>query len=197
MITDYNSLSQLGNIVSKSYAPDMFRLLMAYKDISATEAASRLDLHVQTAQEFLETLVKLKIVSKVEVSEGKRPYFRYSMSSTGIEVNVDLRSLVENIPKVDDIKIREKKNSGAKFNMARGQEYFGSLSWFGEGRRGKVNQIKLTENQGRFLYYLPFPDGTPLSVNEIISQANLNPDSKSEILDLVYDLIKKGIISKT
>jgi DNA-binding IclR family transcriptional regulator len=67
---DFERASQLGGCLSKDYAPEMFRLLVNYRSLSASEAASRLDLHVQTAQSFLETLASLGILDKEESLEG-------------------------------------------------------------------------------------------------------------------------------
>ena len=52
---DFKQAALLGACLAKDYAPEMFRLLVNYRSLSASEAASRLDLHVQPAQTFLET----------------------------------------------------------------------------------------------------------------------------------------------
>ena len=89
---DFNKASQLGVSLSKDYAEDFFKLLVNYQDISASEAASRLSLHIQTAQDFLENLADLKIVKKTEVFEKKRPYYRYTLNQTSIKIDLDLIS---------------------------------------------------------------------------------------------------------
>ena len=76
---DFKTAARLGTYISKDYAEDVLRLLVNYTDISASEAASRLNLHIRTVQDFLEAMESLGIVKKEEVSEGKRPYFRYSL----------------------------------------------------------------------------------------------------------------------
>ena len=53
---DFENAARLGACLSKDYAPEMFRLLVDYRSLSASEAASRLNLHVRTAQSFLEAL---------------------------------------------------------------------------------------------------------------------------------------------
>jgi len=50
---DYHIAAKLGASLSKEYAEDFFKLLVNYQDISASEAASRLNLHIRTAQDFL------------------------------------------------------------------------------------------------------------------------------------------------
>ena len=68
---NFETAAQFGAILSKDYAEDFFKLLVNYQDISASEAASRLSLHIRTAQDFLENLTDLKIVKKTEVFEKK------------------------------------------------------------------------------------------------------------------------------
>ena len=52
----FEEAARFGTYISKSFAKDIFRLLNNYRDISASEAASRLGLHIQTVQDFLEIL---------------------------------------------------------------------------------------------------------------------------------------------
>jgi hypothetical protein len=89
---DFERASQLGACLSKDYAAEMFRLLVNYKSLSASEAASRLDLHVQTAQTFLDTLASLGVLDKEESTEKTRPYFRYSLKTIRITLDLDLGS---------------------------------------------------------------------------------------------------------
>jgi predicted transcriptional regulator len=87
---EYKKAAQLSAYLSKDYADDFFKLLVNYQDISASEAASRLSLHIRTAQDFLEGLADLGILKKTEVHEKKRPYFRYNLVSPKINIEVDL-----------------------------------------------------------------------------------------------------------
>ena len=47
---NFDTARRLGACLSRDYAGDLFRLLVNYRDISASEAASRLNLHIRTAQ---------------------------------------------------------------------------------------------------------------------------------------------------
>jgi len=196
---DFIEARKLSNYLSKGYAEHIFRLLMTYKDISATEAASRLNLHVQTVQEFLETMTSYEILSKQEVSESKRPYFRYKLAKRIISLEIDLDKVLVAKDRTDEPEytLREKKNSGAKFTVARSGKLFSSVSiWKGDGRGGKERKINLTEAQGLFLFNLPFPDALPLSVDEIITKSEVDITHKPEILDIVQELIELSIIER-
>ena len=194
---DFKTAAKLGTYFSKDYAEEIFRLLVNYKDISASEAASRLNLHIQTAQDFLEAMTSLDILSKKEVYEKKRPYFRYSLKKKKIAMDIDLASLLEQKQPEGKLskKIRENKNSGARFTTARYDPYFSSVViWIGEGRDRKERKINLTIPQGKFLFKLPFPTAEFQTIAEILHKTGVDKIHSPEILDIVellkeYDVI--------
>jgi predicted transcriptional regulator len=193
---DFERASQLGACLSKDYAAEMFRLLVNYRSLSASEAASRLDLHVQTAQSFLETLASLGLLDKEESLEKSRPYFRYSLKTTRITLDLDLASLaVDDAPSGLGRRIREHKNAGARFTEARGGNAISSVAvWTGEGRSREERKLTLTEAQGAFLYHLPFPGAEPLSVAAIMKKAGVDESRAPEILDIVARLEALGVV---
>ena len=196
---EFQELSKFGNYISKSFAKDLLRLLHIYKSISASEAASRLGLHIQTIQEFLEVFTELGILKKTEVLEGKRPYYRYSVNQTKNTYILYFNELFSGTEKESELitKIREKANSGANFTTARNGLYFSAVSiWQGRGRIGKQKKINFTISQGQFMYNLPFPDAEVLSIDEIMLKAGISEDHKGEILDIVEELISLGIIER-
>jgi predicted ArsR family transcriptional regulator len=159
---DFFSAKKLGACLARDYAEDIFRLLVNYRDISASETASRLNLHIRTAQDFLETLASVGVLAKQQVFERKRPYFRYSLVQREISLEVDLGTLFsDNTADAQfDRPIRERKSSKASFSTARSGKQIASLTtWTGSGRDRKSRKINLTAPQGRFLYHLPFPTG--------------------------------------
>ena len=193
---DFERASQLGACLSKDYAEEMFRLLVNYRSLSASEAASRLDLHVQTAQSFLETLASLGILDKEESTEKSRPYFRYSLRTSRVTLDLDLGSLaVDEAPAGLGRKIRERRNAGARFTEARGGNAISSVVvWTGDGRSREERKLNLTEAQGAFLYHLPFPDAAPLSVAAIMKKAGVDESRAPEILDIVERLDGLGVV---
>jgi len=194
---DFKRAAILSNYISKDYAEKIFRLIMIYKDISASEVASRLDMHIRTVQEFLDTMALYDIIEKKEVYEKKRPYFRYAIKKKKIEILIDLDETFKTNNQASEFRIREMKNSGAKFSVARNGEYFSTIThWIGEDRDGKERKISLSIPQGQFLYYLPFPDAEPLTVDEILRKGNFDETHKSEILDIINELINLNIIEK-
>ena len=193
---DFQTAATLGTYLAKSYAKDIFELLVTYKDISASEAASRLNLHIQTAQDFLEAMTSLGILSKVEVYEKKRPYFRYTLEKKQILLEVDLTELQrEKSSGVLSQRIRERRNAGARFSTARSGNAISSVViWTGEGRDRQERKINLTTPQGQFLYHLPFPNAESLSVQEIMRKAGIDEGLSPEIMDIVSVLEDLGVI---
>ena len=193
---DFKTAAQLSSYLSKDYAEDFFALLVNYQDISASEAASRLGLHIRTAQDFLEGLTGLDILQKKEVYEKKRPYYRYSLKTNQISIEIDLSQIHNNRSPEDlDRLIHEKANAGANFSLARGGEYISHVSlWTGEGRDRKERKINLTRPQGTFLFHLPFPNAEFLSIGEIMRKADIDETYIPEILDIVDLLVNYEVI---
>lgn len=193
---NFKTAAKIGALISKDYAEDFFALLVNYQDISASEAASRLGLHIRTAQDFLEGLTDLEILDKSEVHEKKRPYFRYTLMTDRISIDVDLNKIVkEHKPGTLDRHIREKANAGANFSLARSGEYISHVSlWTGEGRDRKERKVSLTIPQGKFLYHLPFPNTEYLSIVDIMRKAGIDDQFSPEILDIVEELVKHDVI---
>ena len=193
---DFSAARKLGACRSRDYAEGMFRLLVNYQDISASEAASRLGLHIRTAQDFLDTLAELGLVSREEVYERKRPYFRYALAQTRLNLDLDLERLLTE-PSADGLArvIRERKGSGAQFTTARSGEHIASVTlWQGKGRDRKSRTLSLTTPQGRFLYHLPFPTAEALAVGIIMERAGLGDEHGGEVMDLVNLLVEAGVI---
>jgi predicted transcriptional regulator len=193
---DFQTAAKYASILSKDYAEDIFQLLVNYQAISATEVATRLNLHIKTAQDFLESLEQLDILSREEVFEKKRPYYRYSLKQTRLIIDIDLMQ-VKKEPSRNSMSshIREKENDGARFSVAQSDDYITSVTiWTGTGRERQERRIKLTTPQGRFLYHLPFPKAEPLSVDVIMQKAGIDESLAPEIIDLVQLLEKYGVI---
>ncbi len=193
---DFRAASTLGACLAKDYAADFLELLANYRDISASEAASRLGLHIRTAQDFLDALASIGILDKREVYEKKRPYFRYALKTSHILLDLDLDNLRRPSAGGDLARlIRERPNSGTQFSVARnGDRISQVVSWSGDGRERKEHRISLTEPQGRFLYHLPFPNAEPLSIGDILRRARVPEEAAPEILDIVDVLARHDAI---
>ena len=193
---DFNTAGKYASLLSKDYAEDVFALLVNYQAISASEVAARLNLHIKTAQDFLEGLEALSIVSKEEVLEKKRPYYRYILQQTRLVIDIDLMQ-VKRQPSHNSlsVRIRERENAGARFSAARNDDYITSVTiWTGAGREREERKIKLTMPQGKFLFHLPFPKAQPLSVAEIMQKAGVDESLAPEVLDLVQLLEKYAVV---
>lgn len=193
----FEEAARFGTYISKSFAKDIFRLLNNYRDISASEAASRLGMHIQTVQDFLEAMADLDFLEKKEAVERKRPYFRYSLKTQKIAFEINLEEELKNSQGdwLESSKIKEKKNAGVRFSLARNGQYFSSVAiWVGKGRERTEKKINLTTAQGKFLFNLPFPDGEHLTLEEIRVKSAIENEQMPEIKDLVEELIQYKVI---
>jgi len=193
---NFETAALYGAIISKDYAEDFFKLLVNYQDISASEAASRLSLHIRTAQDFLENLTELEVVKKTEVFEKKRPYFRYTLVQTNLKLDLDLSIFEKENPGEGLSRlIREKKENGANFAIARTGDCFSTVTvWEGEGRERQEHKISLTTPQGKFLFHLPFPQARPVTISDIMEKAVVEEDYSKEIQDIIDELIRLDVI---
>jgi predicted transcriptional regulator len=195
---DFKKAAILGSYISKDYAEDLFRLLATYRDISASEAASRLDMHIKTVQDFFEAMASLNILTKNEVYEKKRPYYRYALKTDKIKMEIDLLPLMAKKEKPQGKlaqQIREHKNTGVRFTTARNNQYISSVViWIGEGRERSERRINLTLPQGKFMFNLPFPSAEYMSIADIMEKAEVEDRNTSEILDIVDVFIQYKVI---
>ncbi len=194
---NFREVSQIAALLTKNYAEDLFRLLVRYRDISASEAASRLGLHIKTVQDFLERLNALDIVEKKEVYEKKRPYFRYRLKKRKLSIDIDLLSLYD--PEVEKKRlrqgIREKKDSVAKFSTSGSGNLISAVTIStGKGRNREERRISLTHSQGKLLYHLPLPNADAMSIGKLMEMSGIDVSCISEILDIVEVLEKHGVI---
>lgn len=197
---DFKKAAILGSYISKDYAENLFRLLITYQSISASEAASRLDLHIKTAQDFLEAMTELGILVKEEVYEKKRPYYRYTLKERRIKMEIDLGQLFESGQPQGKLsnRIREKKDAGARFSVSRDNQYITKVHiWIGKGRDRTEKKINLSLPQGKFLFYLPFPSAEFESVADIMKKSGVDDENTSEILDIVDALAELNVIEVT
>jgi hypothetical protein len=96
------------------------------------------------------------------------------------------------------MRIREKKNSGARFTTSRSNDYISNVAiWKGEGRNRTERKINLSIPQGKFLFHLPFPTAETLSISQIIHKAGIDGANIPEIIDIVNVMIEFGVIEIT
>ena len=195
---NFKDAAKLGSCLSKDYAEDLFRLLATYESISASEAASRVNIHIKTTQDFLEDLYGLGILDREQVYEGKRPYFRYRLKVKQLSIQINLEPFSGDEPLTDtrlNLKIREKRNTGVRFTTSRSNDYISNVViWVGDGRDRTERKINLSLPQGKFLFHLPFPTADFLQIKDIMMKAGIDDANTPEIVDIVNVMIEFGVI---
>jgi len=193
---EFDAFTHLATFFSRKFSKELMSLLVQYNDISASEAASRLGLHIKTVQDWLEGLSALGLLNQRTVAEGKRPFNRYSLTQNRCSISIDFGQLA--LPADDqNMCIREKKNADAQFTTASRGKAISSISIIsGKGRSKDVRKLNVNPRQGSFLYFLPFPTAKPKSISEIMDQAGLGHEFLGEIFDLVNLLLKFKIVER-
>ncbi len=193
---EFEKAAALSSYLAKDYASEIFRLLVNYQDISASEAASRLGIHIRTAQDYLDGLAEHGIVEKTEVHERKRPYYRYNLVEKEISFHVDLTEFEQQDPGEGlDRMVRERQNASSNFSIARSGGHFNAVTiWEGKGRERNERKISLTTPQGKFLFHLPFPQARPMSIAEIMEKAGVEREYAAEIQDIIDELERSGVV---
>ena len=93
--------------------------------------------------------------------------------------------------------IKEKKNTNCVFKTSPKTGALSTVIFFsGKGRDREERKISLTENQGKFLYYLPFPTEEPKSIQSLLERASIDESYIDEIMDMVNFLIEHTIIER-
>ena len=90
--------------MAKDYAEAFLTLLVIYRDVSASEAAARLNIHIKTAQDFLVGLEEAGILEKREAAASVEDI----MNKAGVERD-DLPEILDLIDILTEHKIIEKR----------------------------------------------------------------------------------------
>ena len=196
-MNDFEHAAKLGACLAKPYSAELFRLLASYRSVSASQAASRLELHVQTVQSFLDTLAELGIVEKAEATDKTRPYFRYSLKVQRVSIDLDFSSMGRWRNATDSLErlVRERRGAGVRFVIPRNRPLVSSVVvWIGSGRDREDRRMSLTPPPGAVLFRLPRPSDEPRQVVALMAEAGLDDSSTREVLDLVDRLEAMGVV---
>lgn len=79
-------------------------------------------------------------------------------------------------------------------SAASGQKIASVTLITGEGRKCKERKISVTEAQGKFLFYLPFPTEPHQDTSTILEKAGIENTCIPEILDILELLEKNKVI---
>ena len=195
---DFDKIVIFGSYISKEYSREFLRLLATYSDISASEAASRLDIHIKTAQDFLEGMAEAGILSRERVQDRARPYYRFSLINRKAIITLDFDSLAERKEKSTKNgkpALRESRNSGIRFVTSRFGPFFTSVIIpVGEGRTRSERKISLTPSQGKLLFHLPFPGADPMTLDEMMTKGGLEEETRAELSDIINLMTQYGVI---
>lgn len=188
---DFETVRLTATLLSKPFAHDFMAIIAAYQSVSAAQVASRLGLHIKTAQDFLEQWHQLGYLQRQLVQEGKRPFYRYQLQKNQIEIRFDWQTIAatDTDEALLDCPLRERKNVDVQFTVAGNKQSIAAITIFsGNGRARTEQRWNLTAAQGQFVFHLPFPTAPMLNSRAILTAGGIGKEYYGEILDLVRQL---------
>ncbi len=177
----YSDLRELFSVFSNDFVIKILTLIFQKPDkcSSASELASILGIHVSTAKKYLELLHEHGFISKKIANDQQgRPTY-YTLKTDQVVILLDLKTLSETVDyniSVPNVLIREKKG-----NFPRVQFIFGenkniesiNIRKRTKAHRTRTQHLNLTDDESKFLEYLPHPTMEPCSLSELCERAKI------------------------
>jgi len=177
---------------------------------SASDVARRFNIHIATAQKYLVEMRQCGLLESRWRRSVSRPTEEYWLAKKKFDIEIDL----ENMPKHSELEnkaanifIRQKYSELVAFDANRNLEKITEIIILDGGESSRIEQrISLDDVEGRFVWYLPPPNETPMSVLELLEKASLSKTELPRVLELVDRLAvieingsagEPGIIERT
>ena len=166
---------------------------------TASEVARNLGIHIATAMRKLAELVAMGLVT--DRTRNGSELTEYGLASARIEIVIDLDSVAKNASKTagDAARhtlVRERPNRNVLAEADEERRVVQRLS-FVRGLRWRtvVRTLELTEDEGRFLFRLPFASEPPRYVATIAKEAGVEGGPRiAKLLEFIEEAERLGVI---
>jgi len=199
IVEDHTILGILG----KELTIPIFENLYMKGWMTASEIARELSVHISTAQTYLESMTKKKLL-KQRLRHTRRNLVEYSLKNPLIDVKIDVKTIISK-----KVEIARKK-AQIMFIKEKTADLI-SYEWDEDNRKilrinimkksKSLNRlriakaIQLTDVEGRFLWFIPHPTENPKNVIQIAQDAEITHSfDLIKIVDLVEMLAYEQII---
>ncbi|MFX0208247.1 MAG: ArsR/SmtB family transcription factor [Candidatus Hodarchaeota archaeon] len=177
----YSDIQGLFSVFSNDYVIKMLALIFQKPDkcSSASELASILGIHVSTAKKHLELLHKFGFLTKKIANDRQgRPTY-YTLKTDQVVILLDLKTLSGTVDyniSFPNVLIREKKGLYPRVQFIFGENK--SIKSINirkrtKAHRTRIQRLNLTDDESKFLEYLPHPTMEPCSLLELCERANI------------------------
>ncbi len=198
-VTDAEHVREVATILSREYSLEILGELHARGWCTASEVARELGIHIATAMRKMSEMESTGLVTRRVRSETNLE--EYAVTNPRIEVVLDLEEEARTAG--DDAKVRaartfvrERPNRKV---IAEADEERGRIVRLvlvkGPRWRSAVETLALTEDEGRFLFHIPFASARAESVAAVCAKAGISdPLRVARVLGFVEEAEKMGVV---
>ena len=147
--------------------------------------AGVLNIHIATAQKYLEALEQSGIISSRDRPSKPRTAKEYSLISPRISIEIDIEALAGagggaggGTPDLGEIMVRERARSDVAFEWDDAGQRITAVLFFRKGlRRRMERKVVLSPDEGRFLWHVPFQSESFRTAQDILGRSGvrMNP----------------------
>lgn len=199
----YSDLRELFSVFSNDFVIKILTLISQKpgKCSSASELASILGIHVSTAKKYLELLHEHGFMTKKIANDQQgRPTY-YTLKTDQVVIFLDLKTLSETVDyniSVPNVLIREKKGiyPRVRFLYGENKEIKSiKIRKRTKAHRTRTQHLNLTDDESKFLKYIPHPTMEPCSLSDLCERAKITGMIRiRSIYNFVLKLRDLGII---
>ena len=177
----YSDIQGLFSVFSNDFVIKILALIFQKPDkcSSASELASILGIHVSTAKKNLELLHEHGFLTKKIANDQQgRPTY-YTLKTDQVVILLDLKTLSETVEyniSFPNVLIREKKGIYPRIQFILSENKsikFISIRKRTKAHRTRTQHLNLTNDESKFLEYLPHPTMEPCSLSDLCERANI------------------------
>ena len=180
------------DILGKEHTLTILTHLYQEPHSTASEVAGVLGIHIATAQKYLEASEKAGILVSRDRPSKPRTAKEYSLVSPRISIEIDIEALAGAVegagggtPDLGEIMVREKARSDVAYEWDDAGQRITAILFFRKGMRRRMERkVVLSQEEGRFLWNVPFQSESFRSVAEIMKNAGLE-GSSFRIMEMV------------
>lgn len=202
LVADHTILGVLG----KEFTMPIFENLYIRGWMTASEIARELSVHISTAQSYLESMAKKKLL-KQRLRHERKNLVEYSLINPSIDIRIDIGELIEKKAeaarkKAENMYIKERSDDKISYEWDEVNRKILTINIMKKSKAQKryeiTSRIQLTDVEGRFLWFIPHPTESPENLGKIARDAGItNSFDFIKIVELVEMLAFEKIIELT
>jgi predicted transcriptional regulator len=199
IVVDHTILGILG----KELTIPIFENLYMKGWMTASEIARELSVHISTAQSYLESMTKNKLL-KQRLRHTRKNLVEYSLKNPAIDIKINVKRIISKKAEIarkraQDMFIKEKSTELVSYEWDEINRKILTINIMKKSKSVKrvriSKSIQLSDTEGRFLWFIPHPTENPKNVIRIAEVAGITETfDLIKIVDLLEMLAYEKII---